>query len=502
MIPTSTSVSVKVGNTLPAKAEVYIAFVAEGGKLLEASLPEGVVAAAGRLLKGKLIEGKAKEASLQMIELGKQQCRLLLMGVGSLEALTAQALREAGATAARTLKRAKLSEVAVGVAPLGDLDAAAVAEAFVTGYRLASFDFREFKGTGSEQEKAVAVKITCAPAAGGDVKGVRAAAERAVALTDAQNFARTISQRPANDINPVSLAKVAQAMAKGLKLKCRVMDEKEMKRLGMGGILAVGGGSATPPRLIVLEHKPAGVKKGQKPLLVVGKSITFDTGGYSIKPAASMPPMIFDKCGGTFTLGFMAAVASLKLKRHVVGILAAAENMISHTAYRPGDILKMYNGVTVDVTNTDAEGRLVLADALAWGCEAYKPQAVVDLATLTGAAVVAVGLERAAVFSNDDALFAAIDAASKREGEKLWRLPMGEEYREQLKAQSADIVNSPGRWGGACTAASFLGYFVPEGTPWLHIDLCPADAERDLPLYAKGATGFAVRTLVAWASQE
>src|SRR5690606_17336727 len=202
--------------------------------------------------------------------------------------------------------------------------------------------------------------------------------------------------------------------------------------------------------------------KGAKPLLVVGKAITFDTGGISIKPAANMGSMVFDKCGGMAVLGLMAAVAKLKLKRPVVGILTAAENMPGPTAYRPGDILRMYNGVTVEVTNTDAEGRLVLADALAWGIETYKPAACVNLATLTGACVVALGNSRAGAWANDDGLWAALSVASERAGEKLWRMPLGDDYRELLKASvAADIVNSPGRWGGCDTAAEFLHHFIP-----------------------------------------
>src|SRR5690606_24985298 len=201
--------------------------------------------------------------------------------------------------------------------------------------------------------------------------------------------------------------------------------------------------------------------KGAKPLLVVGKAITFDTGGISIKPAANMGSMVFDKCGGMAVLGLMAAVAQLKVARPVVGILAAAENMPGPDAYRPGDILRMYNGVTVEVTNTDAEGRLVLADALAWGIETYKPAACVDLATLTGACVVALGTTRAGAWCNDDAFFGTLSSAAGSAGEKLWRMPLGDDYREMLKATSADVVNSPGRQGGSNTAAEFLHHFIP-----------------------------------------
>jgi leucyl aminopeptidase len=234
---------------------------------------------------------------------------------------------------------------------------------------------------------------------------------------------------------------------------------------------------------------------------VVGKSITFDTGGISIKPAANMQSMVFDKCGGMAVLGLMYALAELKVPARVVGILAAAENHISGTAYRPGDILRMYNGVTVEVTNTDAEGRLVLGDALAWGIETYKPTYVVDLATLTGACVVALGTTIAGLMSNSDELVGQLERASVAAGEKVWRMPVDEEHREKLKSVPADIVNSPGREGGALTAAAFLSHFIGSdgAVQWAHLDIAGvADTDKVTPIYGKGATGWGVRTLVEW----
>ena len=259
-------------------------------------------------------------------------------------------------------------------------------------------------------------------------------------------------------------------------------------------------------------------------MLVVGKAITFDTGGISIKPADRMGRMIYDKCGGMAVLGLMAAVARLQLPVRVVGILASAENHISDTAYRPGDILRMYNGVTVEVTNTDAEGRLVLADALAWGVETYQPSAVVDLATLTGGVVVALGKTMAGVMSNSDELVEELSDAAELTGEKIWRLPVGDDQRDYIKSDHADIVNSGGREGHPLQGGAFLSFFVPweaggkagekgdkpagkaKGgreekpfVPWAHLDIAGvADSEKDLPLYAKGATGWGVRTLLEW----
>ena len=286
----------------------------------------------------------------------------------------------------------------------------------------------------------------------------------------------------------------------------------------MGGILAVGAGSiATPPRMIVLEHgvgpraegrgpskkrtKPGTRTSELGPLLVVGKAITFDTGGISIKPAEKMGKMVYDKCGGMTVLGLMYAVAKLKLPVPVVGILSSAENHISSRAYRPGDILRMYNGVTVEVTNTDAEGRLVLGDALAWGIEQYQPQAVIDLATLTGGVIVALGKTMAGVMSNSDTLVDEITRAAALTGEKLWRLPLGDDQRDQIKSDHADIVNSAGREGHPLQGGAFLSHFVPQdnSVPWAHLDIAGvADTEKELPYYGKGATGWGVRTLLEW----
>ncbi|HEY8749447.1 MAG TPA: leucyl aminopeptidase, partial [Tepidisphaeraceae bacterium] len=374
-------------------------------------------------------------------------------------------------------------------------------EAFAQGVIVGSFDYQEYRGTaraaGKADEKLINFTIVSTE------KEVTAAVDNGRIIAEAQNFARTIASRPGNNINPPSLAKVAQSLAREAGLKSRVLDEKEMKRLGMGGILGVGAGSSTtPPRMIVLEYRGARAKG--RPLLVVGKSITFDSGGISIKPADKMGKMIFDKSGGMAVLGLMYAVSKLKLPVHLVGILASAENVLSSTAYRPGDILTMHNGVTVDVTNTDAEGRLVLGDALSWGIETFKPAAVVDLATLTGGVVIALGKAMAGLMSNDDALVAELSQASATAGEKLWRLPIWEEHRDLMKGDAADLVNSgPARNGSPLQGGAFLSYFVPwEGKdklPWAHLDIAGvADTERELPLYAVGSTAWGVRTMVEW----
>lgn len=501
MIPTSTPIKLNLSSKFPTNLDAIAVFaVAKSDEPLEASsLPIADRAAASRLLKSGVAKAKANEVVFDLIDTGQGNIRrLLLAGVGPADKVSNEVFRQAAAAIAKAIRKHKLVNIAV-IAP------ADRTEAVVVGLMLASFKYTEYQGTAHKKPNEPESKEPTITMLSTD----RAAFDRGVAIATAQNFARTIASRPGNDINPPELARVTQAMAKEAGLICRVLDEKQMQKLGMGGILAVGAGSkVSPPRMIVLEWEPKD-GKGKKrrsvsspPLLAVGKAITFDTGGISIKPAASMGRMIYDKCGGMAVLGFMLAVAKLKLPRRVVGILAAAENHISDTAYRPGDILRMYNGVTVDITNTDAEGRLVLGDALAWGIETYQPSAVVDLATLTGGVIVALGKTMAGVMANNDPLVADLQQAADTAGEKFWRLPLGEDQRELMKSDHADLVNSGGREGHPLQGGAFLSYFVPADLPWAHLDIAGvADTEKDLPLYGKGATGWGVRTLVEWASR-
>jgi leucyl aminopeptidase len=506
MIPTRTDVQISAASKLPAGGGVFL-LADDRQKLLgdTQALPGPVRDAAAQMLKDGTLAGKPGEVGVDMVG-GR---RVIVIGVGRGDT---DRIRDAGAIAAKQARRFKQADASI-ICPPG----APAAEALAAGYALGAFEYREYRGAAAKQKEAEALKRLRLTIVGGDKHAVA----RGEAVAFGQNYARTIASRPGNDINPPSLAKEAQRLAKEMGLNIRIIDDAEARRMGMGGLIGVGQGSGKPPRMIALEYgmvkrrsddatkrrrgRKGGSARGKPPLLVVGKAITFDTGGISIKPAQGMGSMIYDKCGGMAVLGLMAAAARLKLDRSVVGILAAAENMPGPDAYRPGDILKMYNGVTVEVTNTDAEGRLVLADALAWGIETYAPAACVNLATLTGACVVALGTTRAGAWSNNDGLWQALSSAAERAGEKLWRMPLGDDYRDMLKATAADILNSPGRNGGSNTAAEFLHHFIPGNldgkaeVPWCHLDIAGvADTEKDTPLYTKGATGFGVRTLVEW----
>lgn len=540
MIPTSTRATLQVAKSIPTGSEAVAVFVHKQTKPGSdyPSLADPERKALDSLISSGVVRGKSNEVTQQLLD-GPKPRRLLVVGLGDQAKFSAECLREAGAAVAKAARKHRIKSIAVVPPPIpatlpplpgaptaGDgtvLGITALSEGLLVG----SFEFEEYRGAGKssgDSEKPGPVAFTMI---GENEREIRPAVERGRIIAEAQNFARTIASRPGNNINPPSLAKVAQDLAREAGLGVRVLDDKEMKRLGMGGILGVGSGSVnTPPRMIVLEYNGISGGKAAKgrtqssianrksrianpqPLLVVGKSITFDSGGISIKPADRMGRMIYDKSGGMAVLGLMYALAKLKLPIRVVGILASAENILSESSYRPGDILRMYNGVTVEVTNTDAEGRLVLGDALAWGIEQYNPSAVVDLATLTGGVVIALGKAMAGLMSNDEGLVQELTEASRVAGEKVWRLPIWDEHRDLMKGHdAADIVNSgPGRDASPLQGGAFLTWFVKwEGEdriPWAHLDIAGvADTEKELPLYPRGSTGWGVRTLVEWVSK-
>jgi leucyl aminopeptidase len=441
-----------------------------------------------RTLKPEPTEGEfSAEAGSVLVD--RSQGRVYA-GVGKGGELSADAVRRAAGAVSLRLRR--LGHTRVAVEPGVWLPhAQALAEGFVLG----GYRFERFLPKQSAPLEEVAVVVSGGAA---DAK-LRKALEKGRIVGEAVNAAREVANTPGNLLYPASLAAHAVRMAKAVGLSCKVLDEKDLEKGGFGGILAVGSGSARPPRLIVLEHR--GGEKKQAPLALVGKAITFDSGGISIKPAANMEDMIFDKCGGMAVLGAMEALARLKVPRHVVGVLACAENMPSATAYRPGDIVRTYSGVHVEVVNTDAEGRMVLADALAWVREKYRPEAVVDLATLTGACGVALGDHMAGLWSNHAVFLNHMSEAACEAGERVWPMPLDAGYARQIKSDVAQIKNSGGRLGGACTAAAFLKVFA-DPSPWAHLDIAyTAHSSKDSDCLALGATGYGVRTLIALAER-
>ncbi|MHA1601309.1 MAG: leucyl aminopeptidase, partial [Alphaproteobacteria bacterium] len=364
------------------------------------------------------------------------------------------------------------------------------------GVRLRAYRFDRYKTKQKPEDKPSLAAVTIMvdnPAAARRAYAAMEQVAAGVCLT------RDLVSEPANIIYPKSLAAEAKKLTK-LGVKVQVLGVAEMRRLGMGALLGVGQGSARESQLLVMQWsggaKGRGRGKAAQPVAFVGKGVTFDTGGISIKPAAGMEDMKWDMGGAGVVIGLMRALAGRKAKLNVVGVCALAENMPSSTAQRPGDIVTSMSGQTIEVINTDAEGRLVLADALWYTQEKFKPRAIVDLATLTGAIIVALGHEYAGLFSNNDKLSENLSAAGKAVGEGVWRLPMGEAYDKAINSDAADMKNVGNRAGGSITAAQFLMRFVNKGTPWAHLDIAGvAWSNKSKPTVPKGGTGFGVRLL-------
>ncbi|GAB4502939.1 MAG: leucyl aminopeptidase [Anaerolineales bacterium] len=419
----------------------------------------------------------------------------LVLSLGTQKKLSPESIRRAGGIFAKWLEKNGVAEATLELPALFGLGMppSSAFNALAEGLLLGAFSFQAYKSAGQE----FAVSLTLRFEADGALSGeaLQALLQQAVIACEAVNLARAWAHEPANIINPVTLAARVETLAAESGLKCTILDDKQLAEMGAGAIVAVGKGSATPSRLIVLEY--AG-KSAEKPLALVGKAITFDTGGYSLKPVDGIVGMKYDKCGGMAVIATLLAAARLGLKTPLVGIVAAAENMVSEVAYRPNDILKTLSGKTVEIISTDAEGRLVLCDALTYAQQKFAPRAVIDLATLTGGVVIALGSTRAGLMSNDDALAEALFASGERTHERLWRLPLDDDYFELIKGDDADMKNSSGiRKAHPVTGGIFLKQFVADEMPWAHLDIAgTADTERDAPYCQKGATGFGVRLLL------
>jgi leucyl aminopeptidase len=416
--------------------------------------------------------------------------RILLVGLGKRADFTSDTLRRAAGNATKKLQAAGLDRIAFQVRELNHTGA--IIEAVI----LAGYRFSQFKPNDDApaEIKSLALHLPVKS----DVTAAKRLSDQAQIAAGAANFARSIGDLPGNVVYPAVLADRARQVAKEHNLKCTVLNKRALEAGNFGGLLAVGAGSVREPHLVVLEYN--GGAKDQQPVALVGKAITFDSGGISIKPSDKMDEMKFDKCGGCAVLGLMRGIAELKLPLNVIGVIAAAENMPSATSYRPGDIVTSYRGadkrgVTIEVLNTDAEGRIVLGDALAYARE-RRPAAIIDFATLTGACVVALGEYAAGLMGNDEELQEKIRAAAERTGERVWPLPLWQDYKDKIKSHVADIKNTGGRYGGAITAAAFLAKYVGD-IPWAHLDIAgTAWTTEERPYYAKGATGFGVRLVL------
>jgi len=413
--------------------------------------------------------------------------RVLLLGGGKAKKFVASDLRKLSGAAVRNLKAKGIRNFAF-ILP-GDAKPDEAVKAIVEGAFVGNFDSDTYKSDRKDQ-KIDALTIV----ATGDQASLQKVINEARIIGESQNFTRELVNEPSNNMTPTILANHAKKMCEEVGLKCEVYGADKIKELKMGAFWGVAQGSDEPPALIVMTYEPAGAPA--KPVLgLVGKGITFDTGGISIKPADGMEKMKYDMAGGATMIGAMRAIALLKPKVKVIGIVCATENMPSGKAQKPGDIQTAMSGKTIEIINTDAEGRLVLADGLCYarklGCTH-----LIDAATLTGAVVVALGYYNAGIFSNDDAFYESFNKALNKAGEKMWRLPVTDEYLDQTRSSIADLMNTGGRWGGASTAAAFLKEFA-EDTPWIHLDIAgTAWMEDQKPWIAKGPSGIGVRSLI------
>jgi leucyl aminopeptidase len=463
------------------------------------TVDEAVKAAAAAVLLSGEYKAGANETLLLHAPAGLRAKRLLIVGLGKQAKVTVDKVRNAAGAAVRFAKPRGIRELVFALPDSDLLPPAPCVRAAVEGAFVGDFDPDTYRSDRKDQS---IQSFTVAASASSDRAALEAAFAEGVIVGESQNFTRSLVNEPGNKLTPTLLGRRAVLMAAEVGLGWELHTTEKLHELKMGAFWSVAQGSAEPPALIVLRYEPEGLTDG--PVLgLVGKGITFDSGGVSIKPAENMEKMKYDMAGGAAMIGVMRAIALLKPRVRVIAIVCAAENMPDGKAQKPGDVQTAMPlspdrpGKTIEIINTDAEGRLVLADGLTYAKQLGATH-LIDAATLTGACVVALGHVNSGAFSNDDAAWAKFEAALATSGEKFWRLPLGEEYAEQIKSDIGDIKNTGGRWGGASTAAEFLKVFV-EDTPWIHLDIAGmAWVEDSKPYIAKGPSGVGVRSILEW----
>lgn len=423
--------------------------------------------------------------------------RVLLVGIGDPSHLTIEALQTAAAAAARRARDGKARTLAFAL-PARILDAVGsveAARAVAVGAALGAYRFTKHKT--AKEGKEVPLEETILLVAANKLDRVQKGVSVGEVISRGVLYARDLVNEPPSITTPTYLSSIARTLVKGHKnMSATVYGKSELEKLGMGGLLAISRGSEEEPKFITLSYKT----NATKTIALVGKGITFDTGGLSLKPPEAMETMKMDMAGAATILAIFSVLPVIAPKVNVVGLISATENMPGPRAVKPGDVVSAMNGKTMEILNTDAEGRVVLADALSYAVSRVKPDVMIDIATLTGACVVALGEEVAGLFASDDSLAESLVAAAKKSGEPIWRMPLVENYRELLKSSVADVKNiGGGRWGGAITGALFLQEFTSPTIPWAHLDIAgPAFAEKDSALSPRGGTGFAVHTLLSY----
>ena len=480
------------------KSGAYVVLFGEGD-VMSAPATAADEELGGALKRGMTsmgLKGKASDMLDMPTPASVSYERLIALGVGEPSKLDSKTAQNIGGDLYKRLASGDLKQAAVAcVAPDGAaLDDEQLAAEIAYGMRLAAYRFGKFRTKGPEAKAPALNNVRI-------LTGSAAAARRRFTaldrIADGVYAARDLMEEPPNLLYPESFAERCLEL-KELGVEVEVLDVPAMTKLGMGALLGVAQGSARPARLVIMnwQGRKGGARSAQAPLALVGKGVTFDTGGISLKPAGGMEDMKYDMGGAAAVVGTMKAVAGRKAKANVVGVIGLVENMPSSNAQRPGDVVTSMSGQTVEVINTDAEGRLVLCDALWHVQKAYKPKAVINLATLTGAIIVALGGVHAGLFANDDALAGDLLAAGEATGETLWRMPLADDYDKQLASNIADMKNVGGREAGSVTAAQFLKRFIMEDTPWAHLDIAGvAWTTKPKPTVPKGGSGFGVRLL-------
>lgn len=491
-------VDARAGRAETESTEVLVLTHCEGDVLSKQAtvIDKSMGGALRELLQSKEFEGKANELALVHTHGKVPAKRILLVGLGKEKDVTVDQLRQAMGHTVKRVRQVKAGFFTVAVpsvTPQGS-SAVDVAQAMTEGAILGSYQFTAYRSDSVSAKDVEGMSLLAA-----ETSAVRSIAEgirRGTATAEAAVLVRDLCNHPSNVMTPARIASEAKAIAKEQSLTLKILEQKEMEKLGMGALLGVARGSHEPPKFIILEYKGS-KKKDARPVVLVGKTITFDTGGISLKPAENMEHMKADMTGGAEVLASIRAAARLKLPLHLISILPVAENMPGGRAMKPGDVVTTLSGKTVEVQNTDAEGRLILADALAYATR-YKPAALIDIATLTGACVVALGQFAIGMFGTDAGVKESVRKAGLRAGERVWEMPLWEEYFEQLRSDVADMRNIGGRGGGMITAALFLSKFVGD-CPWVHLDIASTDwSERERAYVPKGPSGIGTRLLIQY----
>jgi len=486
---------VRKGKLADTKSQaIILPLFAESRKLSGTALEidkisEGLIS---EIIKNGDFEAKPSQISVIYTRGSLPAQRIALVGLGKYKEFNLEKLRGAYAKVMQHLRNLNIKEAATEInSDLLPRKKDQVAQAVAEGSLLGLYQYTPYKTVGREDLKEMEQLMIVADEK--DFSLIESAIKKAQIIIQAVYFTRDLISAPANEMTPSIMAQKAQEIAHRENVSCRVLDKAKMKEMGMNALLAVAAGSNQEPKFIILEY--TGSRKKSLPIVLVGKGLTFDSGGISIKPAEKMDEMKTDMSGGAAVMGVIMAAADLQLPLNIVALVPATENLPGGSAYKPGDIVKSYSGKTIEVLNTDAEGRLILADALAYATE-FKPAAVVDVATLTGACIIALGDDVIGMLGTDDKLKNEINKAAQTTGELVWELPLWENYHELIKSDIADYKNSSGRAAGTITAAAFLSKFVGD-LPWVHLDIAgPAWTTKDKPYVPKGAAGVAVRLLV------